>query len=116
MPLRRTFFVFAFALLGSPFQAQRPANMPPSPPHEKKIYLKHVLVIGQTKGFEHSSVSAAMAAVYDMGKESGLWDTMLRTDTELLTKKDLERNAKTLNYFDAIVFTSTTGEQDLDAS
>jgi hypothetical protein len=54
-----------------------------------------VLVIGQTKGFEHNSVSPAMAAIYDMGKESGLWDTMLRTDTELLTKKELKRNAKT---------------------
>ncbi len=30
-----------------------------------------------------------MAAVFNMGKESGLWDTMIRTDTELLTKKDL---------------------------
>ena len=70
---------------------------------------KHVLVIGQTKGFEHDSVSAAMAAIYDMGKESGLWDTMIRTDTELLTKKDLKRNTKNLTYFDAVVFSSTTG-------
>jgi uncharacterized protein len=31
-----------------------------------------------------------MAAIYNMGKESGLWDTTMRTDTELLTKKDLE--------------------------
>ena len=85
-------------------------------PHAKQIHLKHVLVIGQTKGFEHDSVSAAMAAVYEMGKESGLWDTMLRTDTELLTKKQLSRNAKNLNYFDVIVFASTTGELDMDAS
>jgi hypothetical protein len=34
-----------------------------------------LVIIGQTKGFEHDSVSAAMAAVYNMGKESGLWDT-----------------------------------------
>ena len=47
----------------------------PPQPHAKQIHLKHVLVIGQTKGFEHDSVSAAMAAIYDMGKESGLWDT-----------------------------------------
>ena len=116
MPLRRTFFLLSVALLCPQFQAQQQPDMPPPPPHEKKIYLKHVLVIGQTKGFEHNSVSAAMAAVYDMGHESGLWDTMLRTDTELLTKKDLQRNTKNLNYFDAVVFASTTGEQDLDAS
>ena len=40
----------------------------------------------------------------------------MRTDTELLTKKDLPRNAKNLNYFDALVFASTTGELDMDAS
>ena len=72
--------------------------------------IKRVLVIGETKGFEHDSVSAAMAAIYNMGKQSGLWETTLRTDTELLTKKKLDRNAKNLDDFDAIVFASTTGE------
>jgi len=70
--------------------------LPPAP-HAKQVQLKHVLVVGQTKGFEHDSVSAAMAAIFNMGQESGLWDTTMRTDTELLTKKDLERNAKNLN-------------------
>jgi len=99
------------------------AQQPPAPnplippaPHAKQIHLKHVLVIGQTKGFEHDSVPDAMAAIYNMGHETGLWDTTIRTDTELLTKKDLGRNAKNLNYFDVIVFTSTTGELDLDDS
>ena len=55
-----------------------------------------------------------MAAIYNMGKDSGLWDTMMRTDTELLTKKPLEKNAKNLDYFDLIVFASTTGELDMD--
>jgi hypothetical protein len=41
---------------------------------------------------------------------------MLRTDTELLTKKNLTNNAKNLNYFDLIIFASTTGELDLDDS
>lgn len=57
-----------------------------------------------------------MAAIYNMGRESGLWDTMLRTDTELITKKDLGRNTKTLDYYDAIVFANTTSELDLDDS
>ena len=69
----------------------------PPPPHGKEIHLKHVLVVSQTKGFQHDSISAAMAAIYNMGKESGLWDTELRTDTELLTKKDMKNNAKNLN-------------------
>ena len=88
----------------------------PPPPHAKQIHLKHVLVIGQTKGFEHDSVSPAMAAIYTMGKDSGLWDTTMRTDTELLTKKELTKNAKNLNYFDALIFASTTGELDMDPS
>jgi uncharacterized protein len=97
-------------------QASTRADMPP-PPKAKQLHMKHVLVIGQTRGWEHDSISAAMAAIYNMGKESGLWDTMLRTDTELLTKKNLgTRNAKNLGYFDLIVFTSTTGELDMDDS
>jgi type 1 glutamine amidotransferase len=84
------------------------------PPHAKQIHLKHILVISQTKGFEHDSISDAMVAIYNMGRESGLWDAMLRTDTELITKKDLARNTKNLDYFDALVFVSTTGEVDLD--
>jgi hypothetical protein len=77
--------------------------------------VKHVLVIGETKGFEHDSVTSAMVAVYNMGQQSGLWDATLRTDSELLTKKDLGRNAKNLDYFDLIVFASTTGELNMDA-
>jgi len=110
--------LFSLALSGGSIaahaQSAGDAGLPP--PHAKTIHLKHVLVIGETKGFEHDSISAAMAAVFDMGQESGLWDTTIRTDTELLTKKDLGRNAKNLSYFDVLVFASTTGELDMDAS
>jgi len=92
------------------------SDVTPPPPHAKQIHLKHVLVISQTKGWEHDSIPTAMAAVYNMGKESGLWDTALRSDTELITKKDLKNNAKNLNYFDVLVFASTTGELGLDDS
>jgi type 1 glutamine amidotransferase len=88
----------------------------PPPPHEKVVHLKHILVVSQTKGYEHDSIPDGMAAIYNMGHDSGLWDTTLRTDTELITKKDLKMNAKNLNYFDALVFVSTTEELDLDDS
>jgi uncharacterized protein len=88
--------------------------LPPAP-HAKPTHLKHVLIVGQTKGFEHDSISAAMTTIYNLGKQSGLWDTEIRTDTELLTKKDLGRNSKNLNYFDVLIFASTTGELDMDA-
>ncbi|MGA3264305.1 MAG: ThuA domain-containing protein [Terracidiphilus sp.] len=106
----------AIFTLSSGTHAQSAACVAPPPPHAKEIHLKHVLVIAQTRGFEHDSIPAAMAAIYNMGKESGLWDTTLRTDTELLTKKELKNNAKNLNYFDLLIFLSTTGELDLDAS
>ena len=92
------------------------STMNPQPPHADQVHRKHVLVIGETKGWEHDSVSDAMAAIYNMGMQSGLWDTTMRTDTELLTKNDLGRNAKNLNYFDVIVFASTTGELDMTAN
>ena len=76
--------------------------------------MAHILVVSQTKGFEHDSVPDAMANIWRMGHDTKLWDTTLRTDTELITKKNIkERNMKTLNYFDALIFASTTGELDL---
>jgi hypothetical protein len=83
----------AFAVLGSVGWAQ-PANVP----------TKHLLVIGEEKGYRHEAVSHAMATIERLGRESGLWDTTIRTDTEVLTKKKLEYNAKNLNDFDAVVF------------
>jgi len=111
------FLFLSLPILATFIAAQdRPTVDPslPLPPREKQVRLKHVLVIGQTKGFEHDSVSDGMAAIYNMGRESGLWEATLRTDVELITKKDLGRNAKTLDYFDALIFVSTTGELDLD--
>lgn len=75
---------------------------------------KRILVIGQTKGFQHDSVPVAMAYIWKWGHDTGLWEAYLRTDTELITKKNLGANAKTLPDFDAIVFDNTTGEMDLD--
>ena len=74
---------------------------------------KHILIIGQTKGFEHDSVPFAMGTLWKIGHESGLWDAYIRTDTELLTKGKVGANGKNLNFFDAIVFASTTGEMDM---
>ena len=65
---------------------------------------KQLLVIGEEKGYRHEAVSHAMATIERLGKQTGLWDTTLRTDTEALTKKKLEYNAKNLNDFDAVLF------------
>jgi type 1 glutamine amidotransferase len=75
---------------------------------------KHLLVIGEEKGYRHEAVSHAMATLERLGKDTGLWDTTLRTDTEVLTKKKLEYNAKNLNDFDAVLF-YTGGDLEMDA-
>jgi type 1 glutamine amidotransferase len=75
---------------------------------------KRVLAIGEVKGWQHESVSDALASFERWGKETGLWDTYIRTDTQLVTKKKLEANAKNLDFFDAVIF-YTTGELPMDA-
>ncbi len=75
---------------------------------------KHLLVLGEEKGYRHDSVSHALATIERLGEKTGLWDTTIRTDTEALTKKRLEFNAKNLNDFDAVLF-FTGGELEMDA-
>src|SRR2546429_9181479 len=65
---------------------------------------KRLLVVGEEKGYRHEAVSHAMATIERLGRQSGLWDTVIRTDTECLTKKKLEYNARNLNDFDAVLF------------
>ena len=74
---------------------------------------KRLLVIGEEKGFRHEAISHAMATIEKLGRESGLWETHIRTDTEPLTKKKLEYNAKNLNDFDAVLF-YTGGTLEMD--
>jgi type 1 glutamine amidotransferase len=76
---------------------------------------KKLLVLGEEKGYRHEAVSHAMATIERMGRESGLWDTVIRTDTEVLTRKKLEYNARNLNDFDAVVF-YTGGNLEMDDS
>jgi type 1 glutamine amidotransferase len=80
---------------------------------------KHLLAIGDVRGgFQHDSVSHALATIERLGRDSGLYVTYIRTDTELLTKKTItalngkKNNAKNLDYFDAIFYMGT-GEGEL---
>jgi type 1 glutamine amidotransferase len=75
---------------------------------------KHLLVLGEERGYRHEPVSHAMAVIERLGAQSGLWDTTIRTDTEVLTKQKLEFNAKTLNDFDAVLF-YTDGDLEMTA-
>jgi type 1 glutamine amidotransferase len=75
---------------------------------------KHLLVVAEEHGYRHQSVSHALATIERLGRDTSVWDTTIRTDTEVLTKKKLEYNAKNLNDFDAVLF-FTSGELKMDA-
>ena len=79
---------------------------------EKK---RRLLVIGQSKGYQHDSISTAMATLYNLGKSSHQWDTFFRTDCTAITKKPLKWGAKNLDAFDAVAF-FTDGDLDMDDS
>ena len=97
----RTRILFLALLASQALPAQTPAAR------------KKLLVVGEEKGYRHEAVSHAMATVSRLGRETGIWDAMLRTDTEALTKKKLEYNAKNLNDFDAVLF-YTGGTLEMD--
>jgi uncharacterized protein len=91
----------AIVLTGFAMSAQTPAPK------------KRVLMIGEEKGYRHEAVTHAMVTIDKLGRDTGLWDTVIRTDTEPLTKRKLEYNAKNLDDFDAIVF-YTGGSLEMD--
>jgi len=91
---------------------------------------KTLLAIGDVhrKVYQHDAVSHALATIERLGYESGLYDTYIRTDIQLLTKHPIQfaetvavpdtvgnvANYKNLNDFDAIFFYGT-GELELTA-
>jgi type 1 glutamine amidotransferase len=81
---------------------------------------RKILAIGDVhrKIYQHDSVSHALATIERLGRESGLFDTYIHTDIQLLTKHPIafaqtaavpdvngnDVNYKNLNDFDAIFF------------
>ena len=79
---------------------------------EKK---RRLLFIGQSMGWEHDSVSYAAGTLWKLGHDSGLWETYIYTDCRPITKKPLPTNQKNLDYFDGVVF-FTSSELTMDDS
>jgi len=77
---------------------------------------KRLLFLADTRtGYQHDYISHAMATIERLGRESGAYVTLFKTDTQLVTKQAISNgNAKTLNYFDAIFFASS-GEGEMTA-
>src|ERR1700754_3282064 len=82
---------------------------------QEKEKTRRLLVIGQSKGYQHESISTAMVTLYNLGHGSGQWDTYFRTACTAITKKPLKWGAKNLNDFDAVAF-FTDGDLDMDES
>jgi type 1 glutamine amidotransferase len=71
---------------------------------------KRILIVAQTMGWHHDSISDALAVLVKLGLDSNLYDAEVRTDSEWITKKRLNPMRKNLVQYDAVVFCSTTGE------
>ena len=87
-----------------------------SMPHRKRV----LAWADVQNGYQHDSVSHALATIERLGYETGLYDTIIRTDSQLITKgKILTKDgtpslyAKNLDDFDAIFF---FGVREIDLS
>ena len=87
---------------------------------------KHVLAWADVRnGYQHDSISHAVARIERLGREAGAYDTFIRTDSQLITKHPItfaagtgiatgeEFNVRNLDYFDAIFF---FGVREIDLS
>jgi type 1 glutamine amidotransferase len=96
--------LLAFVTLG----AQSPAP---------RVFSKHVLAWADVRnGYQHESITHALSTIERLGWESGLYDTIIRTDSQSITKSPIlfkqgtgiasgeQFLARNLNYFDAIFF------------
>src|SRR5215813_2108017 len=95
----RVSVILATALLLAPLHSQAPRR-------------KRVLAWGDTiTAFQHDSVSHALATIERLGRESGSFETYIRTDSQLITKQTITngaRNTRNLDYFDAIFYYGTS--------
>jgi len=92
-----------------------------------RSFSKHVLAWADVRnGYQHESITHALSTIERLGWESGLYDTIIRTDSQSITKSPIlfkqgtgiatgeQFLARNLNYFDAIFFFGVR-EVDLDA-
>jgi type 1 glutamine amidotransferase len=90
-------------------------SIPPVAP--ARTFPKHVLAWADVRnGYQHDSITHALSTIERLGWESGLYDTIIRTDSQSITRSPIEFRtgtgiatgeqflARNLNYFDAIFF------------
>jgi type 1 glutamine amidotransferase len=91
------------------------AQAPPSPQRQgarPRPARKQVLAWADVRyGNQHDSVTRALVTIERLGRESGAYDTTIRTDSQLVTKSPILMPGakfpitnKNLDYFDAVFF------------
>lgn len=106
--LRLALFLAAICLLaGPPLVAQGPVR-----PARKQL----LAWADVRSGYQHESISHALATIERLGRASGAYDTYIRTDSQLITKQPITFKTgtgiatgeqflvRTLDFFDAIFF------------
>lgn len=82
-----------------------------------RVFPKHVLAWADVRnGYQHESITHALSTIERLGWQSGLYDTIIRTDSQSITKSPIlfkqgtgiasgeQFLARNLRYFDAIFF------------
>jgi type 1 glutamine amidotransferase len=93
--------------------ARGAADQPLTP----RTFPRHVLAWADVRhGYQHESITHALSTIERLGWESGLYDTIIRTDSQPITKQPIlfktgtgiatgeQFLARNLTYFDAIFF------------
>jgi uncharacterized protein len=110
-------------LSSSAFAQDAPSTSSPSPgqgvPAMSRVDpwpgMKRLLILADVQnGYHHDSINHAMAVIEQLGRESGKWVSVIRTDSQVVTKEPIigtgERyggrniNARNLDFYDAIFF------------
>ena len=91
---------------GPPPQSGQGGGRPAAPKPTRKQVLAWADI---RNGQQHDSVTRALVTIEKLGRESGMYDTYIRTDSQLITKQPILAGGrpitnKNLNYFDAIFF------------
>jgi type 1 glutamine amidotransferase len=81
----------------SKMMAALPASAPAKPAKPRKV-----LVLGNARGYVHSSIPMAAKTIEEMGKKTGAWTTTISYDPA-------DINAKNLEQYDALFLSNTTG-------
>ena len=109
-------------LSGALFSQARQGGQPPNPNGFRpgmRTDRKHVLAWADVRnGSQHESIWHAVATIEKLGHDTGLYDTVIRTDSQVITKKTAMqsgpdatpgRSLTNLNAFDAIFFYGAAG-------